>query len=66
LRTSASGFDHGLGADFDLCATRDEPRALYFWLAALLLLVPPLASSALALSFEKRRWDASAHPWGEE
>ncbi|MEQ1893308.1 MAG: DUF4178 domain-containing protein, partial [Planctomycetota bacterium] len=66
LRFSTTGFEDGLDQKARLRIVRDEPRLAYFGWAALLLFLVPLATSLLALIFERKRWESSAHPWGEE
>jgi hypothetical protein len=38
---------------------RDVPAMSYFWIAALLLLIPPIFTTFRALKFESRRWAES-------
>jgi hypothetical protein len=42
--------------------TRDVPRTLHFWLAAGLLVGPPLLFWYRQWRFEVRRWEESDHP----
>ncbi|HEV8616684.1 MAG TPA: DUF4178 domain-containing protein [Methylomirabilota bacterium] len=41
---------------------RDVPRLRYFWLALVLLVIPPLIFWYRRHSFEYRRWEESDHP----
>jgi hypothetical protein len=44
---------------YELRLRRDVPAYSYFWIAALLLLVPPAASTLRSAGFEKARWAES-------
>jgi hypothetical protein len=44
---------------YQIAIRRDVPAWSFFWIAALLLLVPPAFLSFRALSFEQRRWTES-------
>jgi hypothetical protein len=66
MRFSTSSFDRGVGQHVWLRVVRDAPRLLYFGWAVFVLLWVPLVTSLRALYFERNRWSASAHPWGEE
>jgi hypothetical protein len=47
---------------YELLVWRDVPVMIFFWIAAGLLLVPPILVSVRALGFEKQRWEESDHP----
>jgi hypothetical protein len=54
--------DNKRGTDpmrYELSLRRDVPRHLFFWIAALLLLIPPIVTSVRAASFEAARWRES-------
>ncbi len=51
--------DH-MPARFDIQVRRDVPSMAFFWITALLLLVPPAAQSWRKLSFERQRWQESS------
>ena len=44
---------------YDLSVHRDVPRYTFFWIAALLLLIPPIVTSIRSASFEAARWRES-------
>ena len=44
---------------YQLIVRRDVPNNIFFWLAALLLLIPPIATTIRATGFESRRWRES-------
>ena len=44
---------------YDLALRRDVPNYSFFWLAALLLLIPPIVTSIRSASFEAARWRES-------
>jgi hypothetical protein len=46
---------------YELRLRRDVPAYSYFWITALLLLVPPAATSLRAAGFEQARWAESDH-----
>ncbi len=46
---------------YELRLRRDVPAYSYFWIVALLLLVPPAAASLQAAGFERARWAESDH-----
>jgi hypothetical protein len=41
---------------YDLTIRRDVPNATFYWLAGLLLVIPPAFMSLRAAGFEKARW----------
>ena len=51
---SRSGF-----LNYELLLRRDVPAAAFYWIAALLLVVPPVFVGIGAVSFEKSRWQES-------
>ncbi len=52
-----SGAAHSMR--YSLRMRRDVPQNLFFWLAALLLLIPPVLATFRASGFEKARWAES-------
>ncbi|HYL37415.1 MAG TPA: DUF4178 domain-containing protein [Bryobacteraceae bacterium] len=44
---------------YELSLRRDVPALVFFWIAAALLLIPPIVTSARAAGFEARRWRES-------
>jgi hypothetical protein len=44
---------------YRIAVRRDVPHYTFFWLAALLLLIPPILTSIRAASFEASRWRES-------
>lgn len=44
-------------------ATHGEPSLKNFWLVFIILVIGPLLAGLNKYYFEKRRWDASDHPW---
>jgi len=44
---------------YDLSLRRDVPRYTFFWIAALLMLIPPIVTSIRSASFEAARWRES-------
>jgi hypothetical protein len=51
--------DH-LPAAFDMTVLRDVPSMSFFWIAAVLLVVPPVMQTWRKLSFERMRWQESS------
>jgi hypothetical protein len=47
------------GVDYEIVVRRDVPAMSFFWIAALLLLVPPAFVSFRSLAFEQARWTES-------
>lgn len=47
---------------YEILLRHDVPSYGWFWLAALLLLIPPIFSTIRAASFENRRWATSDYP----
>jgi len=47
--------------NYELRLRRDVPAYSYFWIAALMLVLPPAALSLRAATFEKARWAESDH-----
>jgi hypothetical protein len=47
---------------YEILLRHDVPGYGWFWLAALLLLIPPIWTSIRAAAFETRRWSASDYP----
>jgi hypothetical protein len=47
------------GVRYELALTRDVPAMSFFWIAALLLLIPPGFMTFRSLSFEQARWKES-------
>jgi hypothetical protein len=52
----------GRSVYYEIIIRHDVPGYGWFWLAALLLLIPPIWSTIRAASFETRRWSASDYP----
>jgi hypothetical protein len=50
------------GVSYDLTLRHDVPNYTWFWLAAGLLLLPPVIYTIRARSFETQRWMNSDHP----
>jgi hypothetical protein len=50
--------DH-LPAEFDMSVRRDVPSMSFFWITAVVLLIPPIFQTWQKLSFERRRWQES-------
>jgi hypothetical protein len=44
---------------YQLAVRRDVPNNIFFWITAVLLLIPPILKSVRAASFESRRWRES-------
>jgi hypothetical protein len=44
---------------YQLIVRRDVPNNTFFWMAAVLLLIPPIAKTIRATGFESRRWRES-------
>jgi hypothetical protein len=47
---------------YEIVLRHDVPSYGWFWLAAFLLLIPPIFSTIRAASFENRRWSTSDYP----
>ncbi len=45
--------------DYDIAVRRDVPRSSFFWLVALLLMLPPAWATFRRFSFEGQRWQES-------
>lgn len=45
--------------DYSIRVRHDVPRSAYFWLTAVLLLIPPVVATIRRHSFEARRWQES-------
>lgn len=45
-------------AEFTVTVRRDVPSFTFFWIAAVLLLIPPIMQSWQKLSFERQRWQS--------
>jgi hypothetical protein len=45
--------------DYEISVRRDVPRSSWFWLIAILLLIPPLWTTFRRISFESQRWRES-------
>jgi hypothetical protein len=52
------------GVVYDVVVRRDVPNSSFFWIAALLLLIPPIFVSIRAASFESARWRESDYAPG--
>ena len=59
LRVEADGPSTGPSIDYKISVRRDVPGLLFFGLAILALLVPPLITSIRSMAFEGRRWAES-------
>lgn len=46
----------GSGVSYELTVRRDVPNYTWYWLAALLLLIPPILTWYRSFSFERARW----------
>jgi hypothetical protein len=46
---------------YEVRVRRDVPYNAFFWMAGLLLLVPPVFVSMRAAAFEKARWQESSY-----
>ena len=44
---------------YEIAVRRDVPAASFFWIAALLLFVPPIFATVRSLAFEQKRWSES-------
>jgi hypothetical protein len=44
---------------YEMLVRRDVPSMSYFWIAAVLLLIPPIFTTVRAVVFEQRRWRES-------
>jgi hypothetical protein len=49
---------------YDIVVRRDVPNFTFFWIAALLLLVPPIVTTVRTASFESARWRESNYAPG--
>jgi hypothetical protein len=47
---------------YEIVLKHDVPGYGWFWLAALLLLIPPIWATIRSVSFETRRWSTSDYP----
>ena len=45
--------------NYELTIRRDVPNNTFFWIAAVLLLIPPIFITVRAASFESARWRES-------
>jgi uncharacterized protein DUF4178 len=52
------------GVSYDLVVRRDVPNFSFFWIAALLLLIPPILTTVRTASFESMRWRESDYAPG--
>jgi hypothetical protein len=60
---STPGFsDHRVG--YRIQIRRDVPNNFFFWIAALLLLIPPVFASLRGIGFESARWRESDYAGG--
>lgn len=66
MRLSARGYDRGVNTAYEVVVKSQVPRALWFFLALLLLFVGPIVASIRAMAFEGSRWSKSDHPWSSE
>ena len=47
------------GMSYQITVRRDVPRAVYFWVAIILLVIPPIVATIRRFSFEAARWQES-------
>jgi hypothetical protein len=47
---------------YEIVLRHDVATYGWFWLAALLLLIPPIFSTIRAVTFETKRWSTSDYP----
>jgi Domain of unknown function (DUF4178) len=59
LRVEPEMAPNSSSVDYDIRVRRDVPRASWFWLVAILLLIPPLWTTFRRISFESQRWRES-------
>ena len=59
LRVEPEMDPRGTRMTYRLAVRRDVPHYAFFWIAALLLLIPPILTSIRAASFEASRWRES-------
>jgi hypothetical protein len=59
LRVEPEMDPKGTRMTYRLAVRRDVPHYTFFWIAALLLLIPPILTSIRAASFEASRWRES-------
>jgi hypothetical protein len=59
LRVEPEMAPNSRSVDYEIRVRRDVPRASWFWLVALLLLIPPLWTTFRRISFESQRWRES-------
>lgn len=59
LRVEPEMSNRSAAMSYDLSVRRDVPNYTFFWVAALLLLIPPIVKTARAASFEATRWRES-------
>jgi len=52
------------GVVYDLVVKRDVPNYSFFWIAGLLLLIPPILTTVRSASFESARWRESDYAPG--
>lgn len=52
------------GVVYDLVVRRDVPNYTFFWIAGLLLLIPPIVKTVRAATFESARWRESDYAPG--
>lgn len=52
--------------DIRISAAHGGSNSKNFWIIALFLAIGPVLAGLYKYYFEKRRWDASDHPWGDE
>ncbi len=64
LRVEPEVQENSAGANFEIRVRRDVPVYSFYVIAALLILVPPLARSVTAGRFEGRRWQESDYASG--
>ena len=61
MEASSAG---GHGVNYAIQVRRDVPVNLFFWLAAIVLLIPPVLGSFRGSGFERRRWQESDYAGG--
>jgi len=59
LRVEPEMDSKGTRMNYTITVRRDVPHYTFFWIAALLLLIPPILTSIRAASFEASRWRES-------
>ena len=61
-RLNAKSMTHVNSMNYDITLRHEVPNYSWFWIAALLLLIPPVFLSIRSRSFEVKRWMQSDYP----